>query len=75
MSISELQTYLNQLGVTPPLVVDGVWGPKTQAALLLLLSKLGDNTGVPSPFLAAVIKVLADLGYRPLEAETKPRQG
>jgi len=34
-SRAEIRTYqqkLNELGANPPLVVDGIWGPKTQAA-------------------------------------------
>ena len=30
--IRAYQTQLNEAGATPPLVIDGIWGPKTQAA-------------------------------------------
>ena len=50
MDYAQVQTKLNQLGVNPPLVADGQWGPKSQAALKAYQAAHGLTAdGIPGP--------------------------
>jgi len=50
MSILDVQKALNSIGASPPLVEDGVKGPKTTDAIKSFQSKMGLSVdGIPGP--------------------------
>lgn len=70
-AITNLQSKLNRLGCTPPLVLDGVLGPLTKGALTMFKSKLlyadSDNAdGTPGPITFAFMDVCLAFQLQPL---------
>jgi peptidoglycan hydrolase-like protein with peptidoglycan-binding domain len=55
---TQVQHILNQLGAYPPLVEDGIWGPKTQSAIELFQKNNGMTvTGVVDAALLKIMKI------------------
>lgn len=67
-----IQQRLNNLGASPPLVVDGKWGAKSKAALILFQQSKGlTPDGIPGPKTLAALN-LTDAAPSPPSVATGP---